>query len=78
MGRDVLPRSPWGHSPRSRQSAAARNVDIVGEGHTKDLAVPVRIATEHVLKIVAYGIATEGLRLGGNPLVATATPTIFR
>ena len=53
-------------------------MDIVGEGHTKDLAVPVRIATEHVLKIVAYGIATEGLRLGGNPLVATATPTIFR
>ena len=53
-------------------------MDIVGEGHVEDLAVPDRVATERALKIVGVPSAAGEKLSGRNPPVAKATPTIFR
>jgi len=50
----------------------------IGEDHTEDLVLPVRVATEGAPAIVARGLATGGGLFGCDPLVAKATPTIFR
>jgi len=54
------------------------NVDIVGEGHAEDLAVPDRVATNRALKTVSVPLAAGEKLSGRNPPVAMATPTIFR
>jgi hypothetical protein len=54
------------------------NVDIVGEGHAEDIAVPDRVATKRALKMVGVPSAAGEKLSGRNPPVAKATPTIFR
>ena len=53
-------------------------MDVFGEGHAEELGVPVRVATEGARTIVAHGLASGGGLFGCDPLVAKATPTIFR
>jgi len=54
------------------------NVDEIGEGHAEDLALPDCIATKRALGIVGVPLNAERKSSGGEPLVAMATPTIFR
>jgi hypothetical protein len=54
------------------------NVDIVGEDQAEDFAVPDRVATKRALKIVGVPLDAGEKLSGRGPLVAMATPTIFR
>ena len=53
-------------------------MDEIGEGHAEDLALPDCIATKRALGIVGVPLNAERKSSGGEPLVAMATPTIFR
>ena len=53
-------------------------MDIVGEDQAEDFAVPDRVATKRALKIVGVPLDAGEKLSGRGPLVAMATPTIFR